>query len=407
MLTLKLAWRNLFRNTRRTVLTVTLISFSLAAMILTDAIMIGMVKVMVDSVTHTLAGEAQVHHKGFLAAYDTDLLLDDSSRLESIIAADPGVAAWAPRTMSGGMVSSSYNVSAGLVYGVDAQRELHVSRLKDAIIEGDYLSGKPGEILIGHSMAELLEVKLGDRIVISMSEPGTGELAQALFRVSGIFNFGTREFDDSFVFINLKRAREVLGLKDQSHQIVIQFKDPDDAKNPHLPLFEKLNSIDDVEAVGWLDANPEIASMLGMTSYSSLIVAIVLFLLASFGVINSMFMSIYERIYEIGVIKAIGTKPRELIQLVLCEAGLIALVSCVVGMCLGGALGAWFTDHGIPMGEYEISGVMFTDNIKAVLELRQFIDFPIYVLLLTLVAAIYPARFASRIIPSVALQRSL
>ena len=149
------------------------------------------------------------------------------------------------------------------------------------------------------------------------------------------------------------------------------------------------------------------ASVLGWTDYSSYIVAVVLFLLASFGVINSMFMSIYERIYEIGVIKAIGTKPVDLLRLVLSEAALLALLGCAFGMLLAWGLGSYYAVHGIPMGDYELSGVMLSDNIRAALKPVQFIEYPLYVFVLTIVAAIYPARFASKIIPAEALQRSL
>lgn len=406
MLTLKLAWRNLFRNTRRTVLTVALIAFSLTAMILTDAIIKGMVNVMVDSVTHTLAGEAQVDRKGFRDAWDTDLMLDHSSQLEQEIASSPAVAGYAPRVIAGAMVSSSYNVASGVLYGVDPDKELKVSRIRDAVIRGQYLSGKPGEILLGSDMADLLEVKLGDRIVITSAQPGSGELAQALYRVSGILHFGSREYDNRFVFVNLPQARTMLGMTDQSQQIAIRFKDPEDARNPALPLFKKLNQ-GNIEAVSWLEANPEVASILGMTGFSSLIVGLILFLLASLGVINSMFMSIYERIYEIGVIKAIGTKPADLMRLVLAEATLIALISCVFGLALGYGLGTWFSTHGVPMGDYELSGVVLSDNIMTVLAPYQFIDFPVYVILLTVIAAIYPAWFAARLVPAEALQRSL
>ena len=406
MLTIKLAWRNLFRNTRRTLLTVLLIGCSLAAMIMTDAIVIGMSRVLIDSVTHTLLGEAQVDRKGFRDAFDSSLMLDNAASLEHTVANAPSVSGWAPRVITGGMISSTYNVASGLIYGVDATRELGVSRIKDAVVKGRYLSGKPGEILIGDAMAQLLEVGLGDRIVITVAQPGSGDLSQALFRVSGILHFGTREFDDRFVFINLAKAQQVLGMHNQLQQIAIRFKHPADARNPNLPLYKELNH-GDVEAVNWLEINPGIASVLGWTDYSSTIVALVLFLLASFGVINSMFMSIYERIYEIGVIKAIGTRPRALLELVLAEAVLLALLGAAFGAALGFGLGSWFSQHGIPFGNYELSGVMLSDNIRTVLKPYQFIDYPVYVILLTILAAIYPARFASKIVPAEALQRSL
>lgn len=405
-LVIRLAFRNLFRNTRRSVLTLVLIGFSLAALIVTDGMTIGMSKLMSESVTHTLAGEAQVNHRGFAESFDSDLVIEDSSHFEALLASNEGVSGYAPRVMVGGMVSSSYNVAGGMIYGVDAAREIGVSKLKSSVREGQYLSGEGTEILIGHTMAELLEIGLGDRVVLTVSEVGSGDLAQALFRVSGVFDFGMREIDENIVFINIGKARETLGLNDQSHQIVMQFHNEEDANNRQLPLLDSLTK-GDVVAVNWMDANPQIASVLQMTGYSSLIIGSILFLLTSLGVINSMFMSIYERIYEIGVVKAIGTRPSGLIGLVMTEAALLAMMGCVFGIVLGAALNVWFSIHGIPMGEVEVSGVSFDSTIKTVLAIHQFTLFPLFVIGLTLLAAVYPARFASRIAPATALQRSL
>jgi ABC-type lipoprotein release transport system permease subunit len=140
MLIYKLAIRNLFRNTRRTILTVMLIGFSLAALILTDAVTGGMVKVMVESVTHTISGEAQIHRSGFRDNLDIDLYLENSSDIENRLAQDNRVKSYSPRVIAGGMISSSYNVTGGAVYGVDAAKEASLSKLKLAVIEGSYLS---------------------------------------------------------------------------------------------------------------------------------------------------------------------------------------------------------------------------------------------------------------------------
>jgi ABC-type lipoprotein release transport system permease subunit len=406
MLTIKLAWRNLFRNTRRTVLTCLLIGFSLVALILTDGMILGMTEVMVGGITHTLAGEAQVHKKGFLDNFDVDIYLDNPDSIIEVIEQDDSVADYAPRILVGSMIASTYNVTGGLVYGVDASRELGVSKIKGAIIEGSYLTSSDREILIGKPMAELLEVGLRDRIVITASEVNTSEITQELFRVSGIFEFGPREMDENFVFINLPEAQSFLAMGNKVHEIAIRFKAPDDAKNRELPLYQSLN-IGEVEALGWLDFNPGLGAMIEMTNYSTLIVGMILFLLASLGVINSMFMSIYERIYEFGVIKAIGSRPSQIMQLVLCEALLLAIISCFLGIVFGYGLSSYFAENGIPMGRMEVSGVVLDGNIYTQINLKQFINYPIYVILLTLVAALYPAGFAAKIVPSVALQRSL
>jgi len=272
---------------------------------------------------------------------------------------------------------------------------------------GTYLSGKDNELLIGYSMADLLEVDLGDRIVVTLSEVTTGELAQALFRISGILEFGVRELDDNFIFINIASARKTLGMsQQQTHEFVIKFINPDDANNPETAIFQQLND-DEIETLGWLDLNKDLGLVIGMLAYVSLIVGGILFLLASLGVINSMFMSIYERIYEFGVIKAIGTRPEAISRLILCEALLLAILSCVVGVALGFALGSWTSTNGIPLGELEFSGIAFNNNIFSEFHSSQFTYFPFFVILLTLIAAIYPARFAAKIIPSEALQRSL
>ena len=190
------------------------------------------------------------------------------------------------------------------------------------------------------------------------------------------------------------------------HEVAMQFVDPKDAANPNLSLFQNLSKGDN-EALGWPDFFPQIQAMLEMVDYSTLIIAVVLFLLASFGVINSMFMSIYERIYEFGVIKAIGTQPKQLVQLILMEAFMLGLISVIFGLLLGGLSSYYFSIEGIPLGEFEFEGISLADSIKTQLKLNQFIDFPFYVMLLTIAASIYPARFAARTIPSVALQRTL
>ena len=405
MLILKLALRNLLRNTRRTILTVLLIGCSLSALILSDAVMIGMVNVMVESITKTLAGEAQVHRQGFTDHYAAELYIPDTTAIESKLKSDPSVAAYSSRVISGGMISSSYNISAGMVYGIDASQERGLSKLEAAIVNGHYLQSTD-DILVGEPLAALLSIGLGDRVVITQAEADTGELSQALFRVGGIFKFGVRELDSNLVFIDIEQARKLLAISQGSHEIAIVFREPETADLDPQGLLTSLN--DDVnEALNWRDLNKDIAAILSMTSYSSTIIGVILFFLASLGVINSMFMSIYERIYEFGVAKAIGTRPFDLFRLIMVEALFLALISCVAGMALGGFFGAWFSANGIALGEVEVSGIAMNNTIIPVLAIHHFTNFPVYVILLTLTAGLYPAWFAVKIVPNEALHRSL
>lgn len=407
MLTVKLAIRNLLRNTRRTVLTVMLIGFSLAALILTEALTLGMLDVLVNSITKNLTGEAQIHATDYRKNFDIDLYLNDTDEIREFLTNDNSVDAFSERIISGGMIASSYNVSTGLLYGVVPSNERQVTQLAEAITEGSYLSEQPGEILIGKEMADLLEVGLGDRIVITLSEANSGELAQALFRVSGVFHFGIKALDKNVVFGNLEQVRQVTGLStNQSHEFALKFASPGFARDPNTPVFKRYNS-EQVETLNWLDLNKSIAAIIEMSGLASLMVGSILFILAGLGVINSMFMSIYERIYEFGVTKALGTQPRRLAMLIMTEAFLIALVSCAAGMAMGYFFGSYAATNGVPMGEFQISGIAIDNRVLMRLEWYQFVNFPLYVICLTLVAAIYPARFTARIVPTEALQRSL
>ena len=407
MLTFKLAIRNLFRNTRRTTLTAILISFSLIALIMADGLILGMKDLLVSSLTKNLVGEAQLHRKGFRDNFDVDLYFTGTDDLVADLRGRPEVTEVASRVLSGGMVSSSYNVATGMVFGIDAEAETRIGNIKKAIIEGQYLTGERGEIMLGRPMAELLEVSLGDRIVITLSEADGGDLSQALFRVSGIYYFGLREIDHNTVFINADQARQAVGISaDASHELVMVFEDLSVSREKTSTVFDDFNN-EQLELKSWMELNEDIATMLELSGLSTLVIGSILFLLASLGVINSMFMSIYERLYEFGVARAIGTTPWQLAQLILCEALLLGIGSCLFGGVIGYGLISYTTLHGLPLGEFEMSGIALSGNIATQMQLSQFTELPFYIILLTLVAALYPARFASKIVPTEALSRSL
>ena len=407
MLTFKLAIRNLFRNTRRTILSAILISFSLMALIMADGLILGMKDLLVSSLTKNLVGEAQLHRKGFRDNFDVDLYFTGTDDLVADLRGRPEVTEVASRVLSGGMVSSSYNVATGMVFGIDAEAEARIGNIKKAIIEGQYLTGERGEIMLGRPMAELLEVSLGDRIVITLSEADGGDLSQALFRVSGIYYFGLREIDHNTVFINADQARQAVGISaDASHELVMVFEDSSVSREKTSTVFDDFNN-EQLELKSWMELNEDIATMLELSGLSTLIIGSILFLLASLGVINSMFMSIYERLYEFGVARAIGTTPWQLAQLILCEALLLGIGSCLFGGVIGYGLISYTTLHGLPLGEFEMSGIALSGNIATQMQLSQFTELPFYIILLTLVAALYPARFASKIVPTEALSRSL
>lgn len=405
LLITRLAKRSIFRNTRRTILTIFLISFSLTAILFTDSFVRGMVSSMIKISTQTFMGEGQIHQQGFREANDIDLYIKGTHKLYQQLDQLGEVQAYAPRVISGAMASSSENVASGVVYGVNAKQEAQVSKLKSAMIEGDYLSGKDGEILLGNQLADLLEVTLGDRLVVTVSQAHGGELSQALFRVSGIFSFNERAMDTGFSFINLEQGQTLLNIKGV-HEVALRLQSLDQVDDKSLPVWQQLNN-DELETLTWLELTPQLGSMLSMTQYSTLIVSIIMYILVALGLINTMFMSIFERQTEFGILLAIGTRPKQLFLQIITEGFLIGLLSAVTGLILAFVLCYWGAIVGIDYSDMEVTGVTFNEPIYLILNMNSFLIMALATVFITVIACIYPAIHAARLQPSSAMRKTL
>jgi len=401
----RLAKRSIFRNTRRTLLTVLLISCSLAAILFTDAFVRGMVETMVKISTQTFLGEGQIHRVGFREANDIDLYIEDTTTLYQQLNATTAIQAFAPRVLTGAMTSSSENVASAIVYGVDAIKEAQVSKLKLAVTQGDYLSGIDGEIIIGEQLADLLEISLGDRLVVTVSEANGGDLSQALFRVSGLFSFNERNMDIGMAFINLAQGQKLLNITGV-HEVALRLQHLHQAEDKSLPFWQTLNN-DQIETLSWKELVPQLSSMLAMTKYSTLIVSIIMYILVCLGLINTMFMSIFERQTEFGILLAIGTRAKQLFYQIMLEGFFIGLLSVTVGLLMAFFLCYWGSIIGIDYSELEMSGLTLNEPIYLILDASSFATMGLATLAVTLIASLYPAFHAARLQPSFAMRKPL
>lgn len=403
----RLALRNLTRNIRRTVLTGMVISLSTCALIVTDAFILGFMDTTVRSATRLYSGDAQMHHRDYLAERDETLLIAEPDKHLAQLATTSQVASATPRVLAFGMISSAADNRAVQIAGIDPQQEARVSKIAEAITAGAYLSaeGDSTQILLGERLANLLEVELGDRLVVSVNNQDDGGVDQQLFRVSGLFHFNARMLDENQVFVLLPKLQSMMAVEGV-HEIAFILQSAAMASERDLPLWQLLSS-DDVLAQGWTTLIPQLASMLELTGASMAIIGGILFVLAGLSVTNGIFMSIYERTWEIGVLLAIGTRRRAIFRLIMTETFLLALGAIAIGLLLGYGVTAWLALEGIDYGNMEISGVSLAEVIRPVVAARQYQIYPFWVLILTLVAATYPALHAARIVPAKALQKSL
>ena len=402
----KLAWRNIFRNKRRTIIAATAIGIGLTALIFVDALMIGMKENMIRTATGSFLGDAQIHREGFRDEQEVSLTIEALDEVTENLEKEDSVEHWTQRTLASGMITSPANVSAISLVGIHPPSEKFLSQIDDAIMEGVYFEGDNSrDIVIGAKLAEILEIGLEDRVVVTVAQSESGDLSQEMFRVSGIYNFADEGINSGMAFVRIEKAQEMLAIGNNVHEIAVKFTSIAYTQDPTLPFWEAYSQHGN-EALSWTELMTQLSAMLGMMQYSKYIMGGVLFGVVIFGIINTLFMSLYERMFEFGVLRAVGTRPFGMARVILFEAGALAVVSIVLGTLLGFLVTALLAHTGIDYTGIEMMGVTMQEFIYPVMTIEQFIIYPVWLFIFTIIAGLYPARYAAKMSPAAAMRRS-
>jgi len=404
---IKLAWRNIFRNKRRTIITGLAIGIGLASLVFTDALIIGMKENMINSATSSFLGEAQIHRKNYRETQEVEKTIYNNDKVAAKIKKDNRVKNFSERVISYSMINSPANVRSVVVYGIDPKNEKYISEIDDGIIKGNYLKEENERgIVIGNKLAELLDVEIGDRVVVTVSQADTADLSQDMFLVSGIFKMHVEDLEKGTIFINKEKAQEMLGLKGKIHEIAITFNKSGYANNESTPFVREFTT-DNNEAANWPTLFPQMKLVFQMTDFSTMILGVIIFGIVIFVIINTLFMSLYERLFEFGVLRAIGTRASGVRKMIVLEAGALGVISVIMGIILGYILTYIVSKVGIDYRGLEFVGTTFTKLLYPVMEIRQFILYPILVFLFTIVISLYPAVYAGKMKIAEALRKSL
>jgi ABC-type lipoprotein release transport system permease subunit len=400
----KMGWRNVLRNRRRTLITGLAIGIGLACMIFMDALILGWSEQIVLSATDNWLGDAQVHREGFRTTGDIELTIARPDSIGAMLSGSPDVTAWAGRVQTPATIQSAYQFRSVVLRGVDPATERNVSMLEAAVDTGDYFAGDSTDLIVGRKLARDLDAELGDIVVVTVATADSG-LAQNMFRISGICAFGSDELDRYSAFVRIGAARGMLGIGDGTHEIAVRLDDYRLGMNDSLPIWREWSSFGN-EALGWPDLMPSLKALLGMTDLSKALFALILFGIVVFIIVNTLFMSIYERIFEFGVIRAIGTRASSVGLMVIFESASLGFISIMIGSVIGFLVCWLFSVVGIDFTGVEISGVLMTRPTYTVLRLYQYIVYPPGMLIFTVIAGIYPAVHASRLVPAEAMRKS-
>ena len=336
----RLAWRSIWRNRRRTLITVLSIGFGLACTVFFIAIGEGVYAQLIDQVVRMQAGHITMENPGYRDAPAVDLWIKAPESLRLQIEKLPQVERTKLIIMGQGIArSASGDVSATLM-GIEPSVELDTSPLVRHIVAGRYLADDDGPwVVIGSELAKRLKLAVGKKMVITTND-AAGNLVDELCRVRGIFETGSVEIDGYFIQATIDFARRLFVLPEESAtQLGVVLRIPE-AQDFILREARLMVAGQDIAVLPWQEVIPEIASYIKLDKGSNLIFQAILIFLILFTIFNTIFMSVLEREREFAVLLALGTKPVQLRLQILMESAYLGLIGCALGLLVGG-LAAW------------------------------------------------------------------
>ena len=405
---IKLCWKNIWRNKRRTFLTVNAIGFGVTALVCIYNFYDAFHEQIVHNVIQYHSGHLIVTAPGYLENKSPKLYMKDTVAQSEWLAKRPEIKSASERVLVQGLVSSA-NGSANILFtGVNPERESQVTKFSSNIVAGNYLSpGQNKPIVIGKGLSELLKVEVGSKVV-ALTQGIDGSIGNELFYVSGIFETHS-DIDKSLAFIPLEDARTLQSLPPGSiHQLSIILKEDSAVEKIRdefalaFPVKKEVANEANAQMMTWMEVQRPLMAVLELDkSFNRLLMIIILFV-AALGIANSILMSIMERIREFGVMMAIGTTKAEVIRMVVVET----LMLGVVGVFLGNLFGVgwtmyfnhrgfdlkWLTSHNIVIEGMKIQTVSYPvvhwDNSGLITGV---------ILALTVIVSIIPARHIAKL----------
>ena len=399
----RLAWRNIWRNKRRSIIVLSSVVVGVAASMTLDAFQNGMISQMLRNQISLNVSHLQVHSKGFKEEKTLNNFIAEPDEVADILKEESEVVDFSKRVIAFGLISSADNSSGVYIYGVEPEHEQNVSSVKESIIRGGYLTGAEREIIIGELLAKKLSVDVGDKVV-AMSNTPDGSIGSEAYRIVGVFRSPSSEFDKSYIFIPLFTAQRMLEIGNGVHEFAMITKDYHNAERLKEALIKKLG--DKYEVHSYIDNLPMLVLTLEMYKEMVYIVNLIIGLALIFGIINSMLMSVYERIQEIGVLMSIGMKNIKIVLMILFEALIIGVLGTFIGVIFGYVFHALFLQGGINLSVFAESLQSFGIGaiIYPVLSLENLISLLIMIPFIAVLGAFYPAYKAVKLEPVYAIR---
>jgi ABC-type lipoprotein release transport system permease subunit len=403
---IKLAWRNMWRNWRRTAIAMIAIVLGLILLIFMDGIIQGSDQAIYGNAVRLYGGNLQIHATGFRAkANRLPLLpLEDANQVVQIAMAHPEVLLASKRINTGGMINDRGDSYPVTITGIQPSTEAPISLIAENIAAGRFLQDADEDmILIGKGLADELQVGVGDRITLTGKRKNES-MRQRTMTIAGIFDLGLKEAEKGMVFISLTEAQSLFNLRDQETEVTISTHT---VGNENQVIGDLQAGLQDYEVDSWETLKPEFRQTMEVKSQFTTILGLIVVMIACIGVLNLMMMAVFERTREMGVLAALGMKSRQVMGLFLLEGAMIGVVGAAAGCSLGWLVlvvmnQAGGIDYSFASEMGDITALM-GDTLYASINLSAILQQGLIVAVMAALASLIPAWQASRKEPAEAL----
>jgi ABC-type lipoprotein release transport system permease subunit len=401
----QLAWRNIWRNPRRTAVILVAVVIGVWSMICIAALMRGVVGGMLKNNIDTLTGHIQIHQRLYPDDPVVDYRIADPQAIAATLEEDlPKGSMWAPRVRVNAVASNARHSTGVSLVGIEPEMEARISFIGTAVTRGRYLEkSDTSAIVIGKALAEQFETRIGKKIIL-MSRDAAGDIASRAFRIAGIFQAEMEATEKGYVFVPIRTARKMLKMGPAVSEIAILLPDADMSEPTAASLQDKLDG-DDLVVRPWQQILPLVTAMLNLYDTFVLIWFVVIFVAMGFGIVNTTLMSVFERMREFGLLKALGMRPGRIVRGILTESAAILLIGILIGNMLG-----LLTNWGLSFGGIDLSelaqGVEYAGMARIIYPIvlvKDILAANLVVLVLGVAVSLYPAVKAARFTPVEAL----
>jgi len=401
---MRLAWRNVWRNRRRSLINVAAMGFGLAAIMFGQSLLISLQGQLIEKATGSITGHVRVQRSDVDESKFPDKFMADPEPAGKLLDGDPRIKVWGRRIHMTGLVSAPNASLGALICAVEPDKEKSITDMSSYIKEGTYLDPNGKGIVMGRKIAGRLDVRMGEKVVI-MAQAADGSMGAEAFRVVGLHETGSESFDGQIVWVPLKAMQEMLGRPGQANQLAARVTDIELAGQVAADLDARLPA-GNIRAISWKAIDREIIGIQAFQNGILTVVLVIVFMIVALGILNTQLMSLFERVREFGVLMAIGARPAWIVRLILAESLVLGAVGALLGLAIGALLIGYFGRHGLhlPVGEAFSYFLPFPSVIFMIPAWRLHFFACVSVFVITLLASLPPALRAGRLKPAEALR---